>query len=78
MFVYILESTSNKKHFYVGCTADVEMRLKKHNAGEVPHSKKYRPWILKNYFWFDDESRALQFEKYLKSGSGRAFSKKHF
>jgi len=27
---------------------------------------------------FTDKEKALRFEKYLKSGSGRAFIKKHF
>jgi hypothetical protein len=27
---------------------------------------------------FNSESSAIAFEKYLKSGSGRAFAKKHF
>ena len=27
---------------------------------------------------FSDEKRAIRFERYLKSGSGRAFAKRHF
>jgi putative endonuclease len=27
---------------------------------------------------FSDEARAIRFERYLKSGSGRAFAKRHF
>jgi predicted GIY-YIG superfamily endonuclease len=50
--------------------------LVKHNVGEVPHTSKYRPWRLKTYIAFSDETRAIAFEKYLKSGSGRAFAKK--
>jgi hypothetical protein len=30
---------------------------------------------IKTYIAFTDESRAIAFEKYLKSGSGRAFAK---
>jgi putative endonuclease len=59
-------------------TDDLRARLAKHNAGEVPHTSKYRPWRLRTYIAFDDEQRAIAFEKYLKSGSGRAFAKKHF
>jgi predicted GIY-YIG superfamily endonuclease len=59
-------------------TDDLRARLAKHNAGEVPHTSKYRSWRLRIYFAFSDEARALAFEKYLKSGSGRAFAKKHF
>ena len=76
-YVYILESLDSE-HFYVGVTDDLRARLIKHNAGEVPHTSKYGPWRVKTYIAFDDEQRAIAFEKYLKSGSGRAFAKKHF
>jgi len=76
-YVYILESL-DLEHFYVGITDDLRARLAKHNTGEVPHTSKYRPWRLRTYFAFSDEARAVAFEKYLKSGSGRAFAKKHF
>jgi len=75
-YVYILESLDDE-HFYVGVTDDVVARLLKHNAGEVSHTSKYRPWRLKNYIAFSSEERAFAFEKYLKSGPGRAFTKKH-
>ena len=74
-YVYILESLDSK-HFYAGITDDLRARLAKHNAGEVPHTSKYRPWRMRTYFAFSDEARAMAFEKYLKSGSGRAFAKK--
>jgi predicted GIY-YIG superfamily endonuclease len=75
-FVYILRSDLDTDHFYVGVTDDLAARLQKHNAGEVSHTSKYRPWQLKTYVAFSDEKRAFEFEKYLKSGSGRAFAKK--
>jgi putative endonuclease len=74
-FVYILESLDGE-HFYVGITDDVPERVTKHNAGEVPHTPKYRPWRLKTYIAFSDQKRTFAFEKYLKSGSGRAFATK--
>jgi len=74
-YVYILE-TDDSDPFYVGVTDDLRARLAKHNAGEVPHTSKYRPWRLRTYTAFDDERRAIEFERYLKSGSGRAFAKK--
>ena len=45
-YVYILESLDSQ-HFYVGITDDLRARLKKHNAGEVPHTSKYGPWQIK-------------------------------
>jgi putative endonuclease len=76
-YVYILESLDSE-HFYVGVTDDLRARLAKHNAGEVPHTSKYGPWRIRTYIAFDNEQRAFAFEKYLTSGSGRAFAKKHF
>jgi predicted GIY-YIG superfamily endonuclease len=75
-YVYILESLDSE-HFYVGLADDLRARLAKHNAGEVPHTSKYRPWRIRTYIAFSDEQQAVEFERYLKSGSGRAFSKKH-
>ncbi len=75
-YVYILRSLNDPEHYYVGVTADLRARLKKHNAGEVSHTSKYAPWAIKTYVAFSDELRALAFERYLKSPSGRAFAKK--
>lgn len=74
-YVYILQSVMDREHFYTGITDDLDARLSKHNSGEVTHTSKYRPWHVKTYIAFTDEDRALAFEKYLKSGSGRAFAK---
>ena len=75
-YVYILRSEVEGEHYYVGLTDDLRERLRKHNAGEVPHTSKYAPWVLKTYVGFDDMQKAVEFEKYLKSTSGRAFAKK--
>ena len=77
-YVYILQSAENDGRHYVGITGDLKLRLRQHNAGEVLHTAKYKPWRLKNYVAFDDELKAHAFERYLKSGSGRAFAKRHF
>lgn len=76
IYVYILRSVAEQDRFYVGFTSDLRARLIKHNAGEVTHTAKYRPWEIKTYIGFNDESRAIAFEKYLKTASGRAFAKK--
>lgn len=75
-YVYILESETDVKHHYIGLTDDLHARLKKHNAGEVPHTAKFRPWRIKTAVAFTDRERAAEFERYLKSASGRAFAKK--
>jgi predicted GIY-YIG superfamily endonuclease len=77
-FVYVLKNADEDPHFYVGVTHDVADRLATHNAGGCPHTAKHRPWRLHVVIEFPDEQRALRFERYLKSGSGRAFAKRHF
>ncbi len=42
-YVYILRSLEHLDRYYVGVTADLRSRLKKHNAGEVSHTSKYMP-----------------------------------
>jgi predicted GIY-YIG superfamily endonuclease len=75
-YVYILQSVAHEAAFYVGQTQDLSARLAKHNAGEVAHTAKYRPWRIKTAIAFTDESKSFAFEKYLKTASGRAFAKK--
>jgi putative endonuclease len=77
-FVYILESVSQPERHYTGMTHDVGQRLALHNQGAVHHTSAHRPWRLLVSIQFTTRSSAARFEKYLKSGSGRAFSKRHF
>lgn len=63
---------------YTGCTNNLKDRMKRHNDGHVPATKSRLPVQLHSYFAFSDKYTAFKFEKYLKSGSGRAFMKKHF
>ena len=74
-YVYILQSVAEPEHFYTGLTDDLRTRLSVHNAGKVTHTSKYKPWRINTYVAFSDENRAVGFEKYLKSSSGRAFAK---
>jgi predicted GIY-YIG superfamily endonuclease len=75
-YVYILQSEANPKSHYVGLTDDLHKRLEKHNAGDVPHTAKFRPWRIQTAIAFTDRDRASHFERYLKTGSGRAFARK--
>ena len=75
-YVYILRSIAFPDRHYTGITDDLKMRLARHNAKEVPHTSKYAPWQLKAYVAFTDKKQAFEFEKYLKTASGRAFAKK--
>lgn len=73
-YVYILKC---KDGFYTGCTSDLKDRTNRHQKGQVPATANRLPIKLVNYFAFLDKYKAFEFEKYLKSGSGRAFVKKH-
>ena len=75
-YVYILQSLSDAERYYVGVTDNLTTRLAKHNAGDVAHTSKHRPWRVKTYVGFSDDNQGLAFEKYLKTASGRAFAKK--
>lgn len=77
-YVYILQSINNPDKFYVGYTTNIKDRLIKHNEGGDKYTSKYKPWKIKNAISFNEKEKALAFEKYLKSHSGRAFAKKHF
>ncbi|MCF7668825.1 MAG: GIY-YIG nuclease family protein [Verrucomicrobia bacterium] len=77
-YVYILQSLSVPNARYTGLTENLQLRLDKHNSGAVPHTSKLRPWKIETTIAFSKRSKALAFERYLKSGSGRAFAKKHF
>ena len=77
-YVYIIRSVAIPAQEYTGMTADLKQRLTDHNAGKSTHTSKYKPWELLCYFAFPDKLVALDFEKYLKSHSGRAFAKKRF
>ena len=77
-FVYILRSIEHPEQRYVGITADLSARLRAHNAGQNPSTAFWRPWLVDVSLEFRTESMAMRFEKYLKSGSGHAFARRHF
>ena len=77
-FVYILRSDVDPTRHYVGRTSNVDERLEWHNAGPSGYTVQHRPWSVVVSFEFPTEKEAVRFEKYLKSGSGRAFAAKHF
>ena len=76
--VYIICSDRDPNRRYVGLTNDMRVRLEWHNHGPSGYTLAHRPWSILVSLEFPTESAAMRFEKYLKSGSGRAFSKRHF
>jgi putative endonuclease len=77
-FVYILRSDIHPERHYVGLTSDVVRRLHWHNTAPSGVTQDHRPWSLLVSLEFAEPRAAARFEKYLKSGSGRAFAKRHF
>lgn len=76
-YVYTLQSLSEPSQIYTGQTESLQNRLGEHNAGRVNHTSKFCPWVIRSATAFKDKGRALAFERYLKSGSGRAFLHRH-
>jgi predicted GIY-YIG superfamily endonuclease len=76
--VYVLRSLKDSNRFYVGLTVDLEQRLADHNEGKSGYTAKYRPWDLIVDIRFKSRAKAEAFEHYPKSGSGRAFCRRHF
>jgi predicted GIY-YIG superfamily endonuclease len=77
-FVYILRSQSDPNRHYIGIASDVDERLEWHNGGPSGFTIRYRPWRVVVSLEFPNEQEAVRFERYLKSGSGRAFARRHF
>lgn len=75
-YVYILQSKKDDSR-YIGVTNDLRRRISEHNSGNAKYSNSKKPFVLLWYSAFTDKQIAYEFEKYLKSSSGYAFTKKH-
>lgn len=73
-YVYCLKCGDG---FYTGCTGDLKERVRRHMIGQVEATRERAPVSLIWYCGFTEKYKAYAFEKYLKSGSGRAFLKRH-
>ena len=78
MHVYLLQSINHPKERYIGSSKNLKQRLAEHNAGQSKHTCKFKPWKVVVAVWFEDEKKAMEFERYLKIGSGYAFAHRHF
>jgi predicted GIY-YIG superfamily endonuclease len=76
--VYVLQSVRTPSKHYVGRASDVAQHLATHNSGGSVQTASDRPWQLSAVITFRTEELAVRFEKYLKSGSGRAFADQYF
>ncbi len=77
-YAYILVSETNENLHFSGVTRDLNARLSQHNRGKCPHTSKHRPWKIQTAIAFRSEAKARRFERYVKTGSGREFARRHF
>ena len=75
--VYILQSQSDPERYYVGQTTALDIRILEHQTSLSGYTSEHGPWQLTVAIQFRDATRAFLFERYLKTGSGRAFAKRH-
>jgi len=75
--VYILRSVHHQKT-YVGYTSNLIQRFYSHNKlGIKGYTLRYRPWKVVHVEFFVTKTEAIQRERFLKSGKGRAWIKQH-
>ena len=75
-YVYIL--LCSDETYYIGHTANIKQRVNQHTQG-LSFSTSYRlPINVKWIGIFTTREKAINFEKYLKTGSGKAFLRKRF
>lgn len=78
-YVYFLKSMKKLNYIYTGYTNDLERRLKEHNSiNSKLSTSAYKPFEIISYIVIQDRNIAVNLERYFKTGSGRAFLKKHF
>jgi putative endonuclease len=73
--VYILYSQKDHK-LYVGCTSNIQSRLKRHQSGNVPATANRRPVDLIHTEQFESKTDAFTREHFLKSLWGARAKKK--
>jgi putative endonuclease len=77
-YVYYLRSKQFPDKTYVGFTQDLKQRFEDHNKGKSIYTKDFRPWTLIGFLGFDNELKALRFERHLKTNAGRIFLRRYF
>jgi putative endonuclease len=79
LWVYLLRSLRFPEKVYIGLTEELDLRLEQHNSRhEKGYTAKFAPWKTVVAIRFEDRARAKAFERYLKSGSGHSFARRHF
>lgn len=77
-YVYIIRSINSPNITYIWFSENLRQRIQEHNNWKWEFTAKYIPWEIIFYSCFKDKKKALDFEKYLKSWSWKAFLNKRF
>ena len=72
MFVYVLYSEKSSR-YYVGHTADIDKRLKRHNSGMVPSTRGGILWVLVLQLEVSTRSEAMILENKIKKEEQNGF-----
>ena len=71
-YVYILYSKKSDR-YYVGHCEDIDIRLTRHNAKQVPSTKPYAPWEVVYTEKFVERGLASGREKEIKKKKSRKY-----
>ncbi len=74
--VYVLKCSDGT--FYKGQTNNIKRRLDEHRKGEVSWTAKNLPVLLVHSEQYKTRNEVIEREKYLKTGRGREWIKKHY
>jgi putative endonuclease len=74
-YVYILKLSNSD--YYIGRTDNLKRRIAEHLNRSERTTKRFLPCKLVTYISFEKRDKSFKFEKYLKTGSGLAFRKRH-
>jgi putative endonuclease len=73
--VYVLQSRTTGK-LYTGQTEDLQRRFHEHQTGIAHYTRGRGPWEIKLTGKYDSRRKAMQRERFLKSGKGREWLQK--
>jgi len=68
--IYVLRSKRDG-NLYIGCTADLEQRLKLHTSGQVQATKYRLPIELIYHEEYQDKYEAFRMERFYKTAPGK-------
>ncbi len=69
-YIYILKSKNNNS-YYIGSCSDLEKRLEMHNNGCVMSTKRYLPWEIIYWEFFESLKEARVRELQIKKWKSR-------